>query len=269
MEIRGIDKWIAPHFHKYVKSYSNRWMIFYGGAGSGKSYAITQILALKLLLLENRKLLVMRKVATTLRQSVFILFIDILSQLKAIKSINKTDMTITLNNGNTIMFLGCDDPEKIKSVVGITDVFLEEAAEFTINDISQVSLRLRSKEPYNQIWVAFNPVSKVSSCYKLWFESGTPENTIIDKSTYQDNPHLPQSYISELKQLEHTNPAYFKIYALGEFATLDRLVFPMITKKIIGTEELKGALFWVGMDFGLTLLAQVKCGELANARCAA
>ena len=38
----------------------------------------------------------------------------------------------------------------------------------------------------------------------------------------------------------------------GEFATLDKLVFPVIQKRIISEDELTDAWFWAGMDFGYT-----------------
>jgi phage terminase large subunit len=46
------------------------------------------------------------------------------------------------------MFLcaGLDDPEKIKSIVGLTDAWLEEATEFSPDDFTQIDLRVR--DPY-------------------------------------------------------------------------------------------------------------------------
>ena len=58
-------------------------------------------------------------------------------------------------------------------------------------------------------------------------------------------------YIESLEELEKRNPAYYKIYVKGEFATLDKLVFPTYKVKLISKEETENCLFWVGMDFGL------------------
>lgn len=80
-----------------------------------------------------------------------------------------------------------------------------------------------------------------------------PKNTVIVQTTYKDNPHLPQEYINSLEELQKRNPAYYRIYALGEFATLDKLVFPVITKELINVDEIKDdSYFWCGMDFGYT-----------------
>lgn len=251
--IKGLDKWILPVYQPYMRDYHTRLMVFYGGGGSGKSHFIAQKLIIKCLYLPRRKLLVIRKVGATLKDSVWASFISILSQLgPVVESINKSDYTITLINGSQILFKGLDDQEKIKSIAGITDIFVEEATELTVEDFSQLNLRLRSKEPYNQIHLAFNPISKANWCYKYFFENGSPKDCIVVQTTYKDNPHLPQSYVDSLMELEQRNPAYFKIYVLGEFATLDKLVFPKIEKRIVSDEEIKNALFWVGMDFGYT-----------------
>jgi phage terminase large subunit len=47
----------------------------------------------------------------------------------------------------------------------------------------------------------------------------------IIHTTYLDNPHLPQAYVDALLQMKKTNLVYYKIYALGEFGSLDKLVF--------------------------------------------
>lgn len=194
-----------------------------------------------------------RKVGNTLKDSVWAMFLKLLYQMPAvIKSINKSEYTIELINGSVILFKGFDDPEKIKSIEGITDIVVEEASELTEDDFDQLNLRLRADCGMLQIHLMFNPVSKANWVYKRFFENGTPEDTVIIHTTYKDNPYLPQEYIDSLLRLERTNPAYFKIYVLGAFATLDKLVFPVKTVRIISEEETKDLAFWIGMDFGYT-----------------
>lgn len=72
----------------------------------------------------------------------------------------------------------------------------------------------------------FNPVSKLNWVYKYFFEHGEPmENVMIRQSSYRDNKFLDEVTRQNLELLANRNPAYYKIYALGEFATLDKLVF--------------------------------------------
>lgn len=252
MVIKGLAKWILPVYHPYVRDYTTRFNVYYGGAGSGKSHFVMQKILLKALQYK-RKVLVIRKVNNTLKDSVWAMCLKLLYQMPAvIRSINKSDFALELINGSVFLFKGLDDPEKIKSIEGITDIVVEEASELTEDDFDQLNLRLRAKCGMLQIHLMFNPVSKANWVYKRFFENGTPEDTVIIHTTYKDNPHLPKEYIDSLLRLERTNPAYFKIYVLGDFATLDKLVFPVKTVRLIKEEEVKDLAFWVGLDFGYT-----------------
>ena len=76
--LKNIDKWILPVYQKQVKNYDTRINVFYGGAGSGKSYFVAQKIILKALSMK-RKILVVRKVGTSLKSSIWDLFCGILS----------------------------------------------------------------------------------------------------------------------------------------------------------------------------------------------
>ena len=89
--------------------------------------------------------------------------------------------------------------------------------------------------------------SKSNWTYKHFFEE-KQENCVILKTTYKDNKFLPKEYIDSLLGYKETNPLFFKIYAEGEFATLDKTVFN--NWKIQNVEN-KGDLL-VGIDFGFS-----------------
>ena len=253
MKITINKKGILPCYLPYIRDYETRVNVFYGGAGSGKSYFVMQKIILKALD-SQRKVLIVRKVGATLKESVWSLTLELIHTgglAPTVKQINKSDLTIEFLNGSVLLFKGLDDSEKIKSINGITDIAIEEATEITLDDFTQLNLRLRSKKPNNQIHLMFNPVSKANWVYKYFFET-KPDNCVIVQTTYRDNPHLPKEYVESLHALENKNPAYYKIYVRGEFATLDKLVFPVIQKRIISEDELKDAWFWAGMDFGYT-----------------
>lgn len=244
-----------------LENYQARFNVFYGGAGSGKSHFVFQKMIFKYLKYENRKCLVVRKVSNTLRDSCFALVKSILSdwQLYDQCKINKTDLTIELPNGSHFIFKGMDDPEKIKSIANIDDIVVEECTEVDEFDFDQLSLRLRSRNPYNQVHCMFNPVSKENWVYKRWFKEGASYNkdtTVILHTTYKDNKFLPKEYIDNLLDMERTNPAYFRIYALGEFATLDKLIYTNWRVKtfdymnILRSVKDSKAIF--SLDFGFT-----------------
>ena len=242
----------------HLKDFTKRYEIYYGGAGSGKSYFVAQKLVIKALT-DRRKVLVLRKVGRTVKNSVFQLILDTLNlfQIKDKCKINKTDFSIELPNGSIFLCSGLDDPEKIKSIAGLTDAWLEEATEFTQDDFNQIDLRIRDPLAKDQqLILSFNPVSKASWCY-LQFFAENPEldefrsKVEIVKSNYTNNPHLPQAYVDSLLLLKATNPVYYGIYALGDFGSLDKLVYSNWQKFEFNKEDIKGDLI-IGLDFGYT-----------------
>lgn len=245
----------------YLTQYDKRFEVYYGGAGSGKSVFLTQKLIYKYLKYPNRKCLVIRKVQNTIKDSVFALFKSILSewQLYDQCKINKTDLTIELPNGSSFILKGLDDPERIKSIANIDDIWIEECTEIDDFDFDQLCLRLRSKNPYNQIFCSFNPVSKSNWVYKRWFSSDAKVNkktTTVLHTTYKDNKFLPKEYIENLLEMKKTNPVYYKIYAEGEFATLDKLVYTNWKVEAFDylklLKENKNIYAIFGTDFGYT-----------------
>lgn len=107
-----IDKRIFNDVYlPYLFDYSHRYECLYGGAGSGKSVFLGQKIVLKALS-SKHKILVIRKVGNTSKDSTFQLIKDTLQQFKIYDrcKVNKTDLTIELENGSIFLFKGLDDP---------------------------------------------------------------------------------------------------------------------------------------------------------------
>ncbi|MDU9371554.1 PBSX family phage terminase large subunit [Staphylococcus ureilyticus] len=238
-----------------LTDYSHFTEVHYGGGSSGKSHGVVQKVVLKALQdwKYPRKILWLRKVGATIADS---LFQDVKGCLVDFKiwdfcEWNKTDNRVTLPNGAVFLFKGMDNSEKIKSIKGISDVVMEEASEFHLNDYTQLTLRLRERKHLNkQIFLMFNPVSKLNWVYKYFFTGEPHKNTLIQQSSYKDNKFLDEMTRQNLEDLASRNPAYYKIYALGEFATLDKLVFPKHTERLISPDEVKHLPSYFGLDFG-------------------
>jgi len=241
---------------KVAKAYSDflssrhRYAILYGGAGSGKSWAAAQKMLIRLLVEHPHKFLVIRKVARTLRESVFALFLDLIEQLGLSEEfkVNRTNMTIEAFNGNKIVFFGLDDPEKIKSIAGITGIWIEEATELTQEDFDQLDLRLRGEtRHYKQIVVTFNPVSSTHWIKKRFFDNRPPD-TFILKTTYLDNPFIDDEYRAVMERIKRDNYDYYRIYALGEWGTLKGVIYP--DYKVVDEMPKYFEDEFLGIDFG-------------------
>ena len=240
-------------YFPHLLDYSNRYEVYYGRAGSRKSVFVCQKLLVKACA-SKRKTLVVRKFGTTLKDSVFQLFVDTLKKWKLYEycKINLTNFTITLPNESTFLFKGLDDSEKIKSITDITDIWCEEGTELSLDEFTQLDLRLRANVDGLQMFISFNPVSKQNWVFKRWFSEGaTRENTMVLHTTYKDNKFLPIEYINSLLEQQKTNPTYYKIYALREFCTLDKLVYYNWKIEDFDHTQIKGKLL-VGLDFGYT-----------------
>lgn len=203
-------------------------LFIYGGSGSGKSFFVAQKVILRLLSETPHKFLVLRKVGSTIKDSVFALLKEVIFDYGVSNefTINKTDYSFThIPTGNQILCKGLDEPEKIKSITGITSVWYEELTEFDFDDYTQVLLRVRGEHKnYVQFIGTFNPISEYHWIKKKIVDEIIPINPKykIIKTTYQDNKSLSPTDIERIKDLKETNPLYYQIYCLGDWGVEDK-----------------------------------------------
>lgn len=212
-----------------VKLFNNRsrYICCKGGGGSGKSYGIMQLIIYRVIAEPGHKVLIIRKVGTTLRESVFSLAIEIINLYgcSSLFKINKTDMAIECINGNKILFKALDDPEKIKSINGITDIVIEEATELESQDRRQLDIRLRGKTKWpKQMFFMFNPVSSTHWIKKEFFDTKFDNCTIIE-TTYKDNKFLDDEAKKVLEGFKQTDPYYYMVYCLGQWGATGQTIF--------------------------------------------
>lgn len=254
ISIKHPSRVFNKHIFDKLNDYSTFTEVHYGGASSGKSHGVIQKVVYKAC--QNwkhpRKILFLRKVGATVYDSIFEDVKQCLESWGLLDSckVNNSAYRIELPNGAQFIFKGLDNPEKIKSIKGVSDVVMEEASEFTLDDYTQLTLRLRDKKhKYKQIYLMFNPVSKVNWTYNAFFIK-QPKNTVVYHTSYKDNRFLDKVTIENIEELANRNEAYYKIYALGEFATLDKLIFPKYEKRIINKDNISNLKSYFGLDYG-------------------
>lgn len=205
-----------------------RYLVLYGGAGSGKSVAAAQKIIIRLLEEKGHKFLVVRKVANTIRNSVFSLLRGTIADwgLSQLFKVNKSDMDITCSNGNQIIFAGLDDVEKLKSIHGVTGMWLEEASEMLQEDFQQLDLRLRGQtRNYKQIIISFNPIDITHWLKRVFFDNKKANSTVVH-TTYRNNQFIDDEYKATLEALKDQDEYYYNVYALGEWGVLGKTIFP-------------------------------------------
>lgn len=246
-------KLFVPKFYPLLFDYSHRWEIYMGSAGSAKSYFITQKLILRCLN-EKIKILVCRRTASTIRNTCFSLFKDVLAKWKLTQyvKIRESDFNIKFPNGSEIIFMGLDEETKLLSLNAIGAIFIEEAYEVPKSIVEQLNLRLRGDTANKQIIMAFNPISKNHWLYDFC-EVNPPESFAYIHSTYKDNPFLDSEYIKELEELYKRNPAKAKVFCDGEWGVdTEGLVITNWKIEEFDPMELSsnGLEHRVGMDLG-------------------
>lgn len=206
-----------PKFLPMLTDYTHRWEFWVGSAGSGKSYTIVQKLIIRACN-EPIKILVCRRYATTLRNTCFSLFKEVLEKWQLLPhiKINESDFRIRFPNGSEIIMIGLDDEHKLLSLNNVSTIWIEEAYEVEKNKVEQLNLRMRGQAENQQLILSWNPISKQSWLYNFTVEN-PPNNSIYLHSTYRDNPFLNKEYIAALDEMEHRNPQKYRVYGLGEW----------------------------------------------------
>lgn len=240
---------------KYLPTFNiqKRYLILYGGSGSGKSHWTAQKLTIRMMQEPDHRFLLVRKVAKTIKESQFKLIKEIISEWKLNDLFDIKESTLEIRyipNGSQFLVVGLDDVEKIKSYHRITGMWIEEATELMLNDLEQLNLRLRGHTKfYKQIILTYNPINKFHWLNKRFHEQ-LPANAFVLHSTYLDNKFIDQDYKDELQDLKSRDLNKYNIYCLGLWGLLEGIIYkPYIEiSKLPKIQEYHDVFY--GLDFG-------------------
>ena len=208
---------------------TDRYLIFYGGGSSGKSYFIAQRWIYMLIHPIRCNLLIVRQTGDTNRRSTFPLLKQVISNwnLSEHFKINESDMRIVCKlTGNEVAYAGLDDVEKIKSITftngELTHIWVEEATECQEADINQLKVRLRGGKSKKQIVLSFNPINIQHWIKRHFIDSGL---ATVCFSTYKDNKFLTDDDRKALEDLQYIDEYTYEVYCLGKWGILGKTVF--------------------------------------------
>lgn len=281
---------VSEAFLGYIQDWDYKIALVIGGYGSGKSWH-TAFKIITKLLEEKRLCLVARKVYDTIRDSCFALFKDILNRMGILqeeeKRTNKksdkviatmSPMNIRFPNGSKIIFKGLDNTEKIKSIHGVSIVWLEECSEISKAAYMELLGRVRENNVSLHFILTCNPVGRENWVYRTFFaylDNEGNEHTIMDEelfykrktiigkngvyyhhSVVTDNPFVPIGYIKQLDELKETDYALWLVARMGRFGANGLRVLPQFViarnantfKNAIA--EIPSRFHFFGLDFG-------------------
>jgi len=246
----------------YLDDYT-RVQIFFGGSSSGKSVFLAQRCVYDLMR-GGRNYLICRQVARTIRTSVFAQVCRVISEwgVGRLFSINKSDYVIACRNGYQIVFVGLDDPEKIKSIVPAvgswTDVWIEEATETERDAVKQLIKRQRGSSG-KRLVMSFNPILQTHWIYSDYFSQISLTDTqtsyktaglAILKTWYVHNRFLTDEDRSDLEN--ETDPYYRSVYTFGNWGVLGHLIFTNWRVEDLSAMREQFVNTRNGLDFGFS-----------------
>lgn len=225
-----------------------RYIWLFGGSSASKTYSEVQLTIRNMLSSTDYNVMVMRKYAVDIRDSIYSDFKSIIEEWQL------TDYFITQQNyircisGSYVRFRGLDDSEKVKGLAGFKKIILEEVSQFTEEDLKQVKKRLRGRK-LQQVIGIFNPISE-DHWIKMqifdkdeWQEKKTDiagyyinkkGNSIQLKTNYKDNIYIvgkwdgnkliggnvDQHVIDDFENDKLTDFGYYLVYALGDWGQI-------------------------------------------------
>jgi len=216
-----------------------RFVINEGGSRSSKTYSLCQLVIIYCLQNNNKVVSIIRKTFPALRATVLRDFIEILKELNiySVEDHNKSEHIYTFPNGSIVEFFSVDDEQKIRGRK--RDIaWCNEANELYFDDFTQLNMRTESKLIFD-----YNPSESTSWLYEL-----PTEESILIKSTYKDNPFLPQSIKAQIEDLKRTDEALYQIYALGEKAISKSNIYS--NWSFIPHRPARFVNYVYGLDFG-------------------
>lgn len=283
-----ISKEVEPRFADFIFDWFYETYLLVGGYGSGKSYNVAFKIILKCLQ-ERRKVLVVREVYDTLKESCYDLFKEILADINlladmGVKKDRKTKvqhkvspLELIFPNGSKIIFKGMDKPEKVKSINGVSIVWLEECSEIKYDGYKELLGRVRTPGISLHFILSCNPVGKENWVFRHFFtrlndegketviqdeEEFYKKRTVIKNGVYyhhstpDDNGFLPKEYIKRLDDIKEYDYPLYRVARWGRFGANGTRVLPQFEvakdakEFVAAVKAIPKKMYFYGFDFG-------------------
>ena len=240
-----IAKEVNPHFQS-VWTTKKPFNILKGGRNSFKSSVIALLLVFIMILYiqigQKANVVVIRKVANTLRDSVFLKIQWALSKFHIIDEFDCTVSPFKIKHrktGSTFYFYGQDDFQKLKSndINNLIAVWYEEAAEFKnkeeFDQTNTTFMRQKHKlAKFVYFFWSYNPPRNQYHWINEWAEEmKSAPNYLVHESTYLDDKlcFVTDQMLEEINRIKDNDYDYYRYLYLGEAVGLGTNVYNMAT----------------------------------------
>lgn len=175
----------------------HRYKVFYGGRGSGKSWAVAQAIVL-MCDMTTIRVLCCREIQNSIKDSSYQILRDTADRLGLTDRFDFLESEIRhKDTGSRIIFKGlARNVQSVKSTEGIDIAWVEEAQ--TVSETSWETLTPTIRKPGSEIWVTFNPLNADDPTTKRFIEKAPPD-AFVRKVNYDENPHFPSELRKEME----------------------------------------------------------------------
>jgi len=197
-------------------TFPSRYKGIYGGRGSLKSHFFSELACDYAVHRPGLRLVCVREVQKSLKESAKRLIEDKISYLGLDGFRIFNDHIVTPGNG-LFLFQGLQDhtAESIKSLEGFDVAWAEEAQ--TLSSRSLEFLRPTIRQNESELWFGWNPRSASDPIDKFLRGINIPNDAIVVRTSYKDNPWFPQVLEEERRFDLKNNPDRYAHIWLGEY----------------------------------------------------
>ena len=258
-----IKQIMAPVFwpvHTAIRRGTVQEVVAKGGRGSGKSSYLSLELVYQLLRHPDCHAVVLRKVAGTLRNSVYNQIVWAIGALGCARYFRCTvsPMECTyLPTGQKILFFGLDDAGKLKSLkvpfgaVGLC--WFEELDQFEgPEEVRNVEQSILRGGDWTLTLKSFNPPAMARSWVNRYVLEPR-QGKLVHHSTYRDLPPdwLGERFWADAEHLRKTNPDAYRHEYGGEVVGSGAAVFDNLSLRAVPDEEIAAFdRLYHGVDWG-------------------
>lgn len=167
----------------------HRYKVYYGGRGSGKSWAVARAL-IAMSDFGMTRILCCREVQNSIKDSSYQILKDMAERMGLANRFTFKDAEIVHNGtGSRFIFSGLlRNENSIRSKEGIDICWIEEAS--SVSQRSWDVLTPTIRKTGSELWLTFNPLT-VDDPTNVFIEN-PPPNAFVRKVNYWDNPFFPE-----------------------------------------------------------------------------
>lgn len=194
-----------------------RYKAAFGGRGSSKSHSFAALMVAYAVRKQGFRGLCVREVQKSLKDSAKRLIEDKIRDFGVGSMFNPITSEIKTPGNGVVAFVGMQDhtADSIKSYEGFDVAWVEEAQ--TMSSRSLELLRPTIRAPGSELWFSWNPRSADDPVDRFFRGLTPPNNSIIRKINYTDNPWFPDELENERQHDIRTSPERAAHIWLGEY----------------------------------------------------